>query len=400
MRLCIERAGGRALSLIALTLAAIIPVNTLGAAPCPHPAQWLRLGSDVPRAVSLQETIAQAATQRVVLLGESHDNPEHHRWQLHVLAALHGQRPDLALGLEMFPRRLQPVLDRWSAGALNERELLAQGEWDEVWGIDAALYMPLFHYARMHRIPMLALNVDRALVREVGSKGWESVPAERREGVDDPAAPADAYLGALYEAFAAHGPASARRDAGPNEAELRDPKFVRFVQSMQVWDRAMARGIAEHLARDEASMVIGIMGSGHLRDGFGVPHQLRALGVSQTVVMLPWESGDRCEAPHAGSADYLFGVVASPPPEHPRLGVMLDDGEAGVVVREIVKDSIAERAGMKPGDVVTTIAGTTVAAMKDVITAVQRQAPGTWLPISVRRGTQTLELIARFPANP
>jgi uncharacterized iron-regulated protein len=394
----IERAGARALSVIVLSLASIIPISA-PAASCPQPAQWLQLRGDAPRAVSLQEAMAQAATQRVVLLGESHDNAEHHRWQLHVLAALHAQRPDLALGLEMFPRRLQPVLDRWSAGALTESEFLEQGEWDEVWAIDAALYMPLFHYARMHRIPMLALNVERQLVREVGSKGWESVPMDRREGVDDPAAPADAYLGALYEAFVAHGPAGATKAAAPTEADLRNPQFVRFVQSMQVWDRAMARGIAEHLARGKTSMVVGIMGSGHLRDGFGVPHQLRALGVSETVVMLPWESGDRCEPPGTGSADYLFGVASSPTPERPRLGVMLDNGEAGVVVREVVKDSIAERAGMKQGDVVTTVAGTPVTAMKDVIAAVQRQAPGTWLPVSVRRGTQTLELIARFPAS-
>jgi len=394
----IDRAGARALSLIVLSVASIIPISAL-AASCPNPAQWLQLRGDTPRAASLQEAMSQAATQRVVLLGESHDDAEHHRWQLHVLAALHAQRPDLALGLEMFPRRLQPVLDRWSAGSLTESEFLAQGEWDEVWGIDAALYMPLFHYARMHRIPMLALNVERELVREVGSKGWEAVPVERREGVDDPAAPTDAYLGTLYEAFVAHGPAGAQQAAAPTEAELRDPQFVRFVQSMQVWDRAMARGIAEHLGRGEASMVVGIMGSGHLRDGFGVPHQLRALGVSETVVMLPWESGDRCEPPGVGSADYVFGVAPSPTSERPRLGVMLDNGEAGVVVREVVKDSIAERAGLMKGDVVTTIAGTPVAAMKDVTAAVQRQAPGTWLPVSVRRGTQTLELIARFPTS-
>jgi len=30
---------------------------------------------------------------------------------------------------------------------------------------------------------------------------------------------------------------------------------------------------------------------------------------------------------------------------------------------------------------------------------VQRQAPGTWLPLKVKRGSETLELIAKFPAR-
>jgi hypothetical protein len=32
-----------------------------------------------------------------------------------------------------------------------------------------------------------------------------------------------------------------------------------------------------------------------------------------------------------------------------------------------------------------------------VVAAVSRQAPGTWLPISIRRGGQHLDLVARFP---
>ena len=32
-----------------------------------------------------------------------------------------------------------------------------------------------------------------------------------------------------------------------------------------------------------------------------------------------------------------------------------------------------------------------------VIAVVQRQAPGTWLPIKVKRGGETLDLVAKFP---
>jgi hypothetical protein len=35
----------------------------------------------------------------------------------------------------------------------------------------------------------------------------------------------------------------------------------------------------------------------------------------------------------------------------------------------------------------------------DLVTIVRRQAPGTWLPLAVRRGEQSLEVVARFPAE-
>jgi hypothetical protein len=38
---------------------------------------------------------------------------------LQTLAALHVQRPKIVIGFEMFPRRLQPILDQWVAGALG-----------------------------------------------------------------------------------------------------------------------------------------------------------------------------------------------------------------------------------------------------------------------------------------
>ena len=75
--------------------------------------------------VSGPDIIARAAKRSVVLLGEMHDNPEHHQWQLQVLAALHAVRPDMIIGFEMFPRRVQKVLDQWVAGELSEAEFHA-----------------------------------------------------------------------------------------------------------------------------------------------------------------------------------------------------------------------------------------------------------------------------------
>src|SRR5512145_1660913 len=168
-------------------LLSLLADNAMAAAPdaCPTPGAWVAV-SDSGRALRASDAVsAELAQRRVVLLGESHDNAEHHRWQLHTIAALHARQPRLALGFEMFPRRVQPVLDRWTAGELTEEQFLNGSDWASAWGHDPKLYMPIFHFARMHRIPMVALNVERSLVRRVGNVGWDAVPTDEREGVGE-----------------------------------------------------------------------------------------------------------------------------------------------------------------------------------------------------------------------
>ena len=372
---------------------------------CVAPGQWGAPadGALAPRPAG--RMLAELARQQVVLLGETHENPEHHRWQLHTIAALHALRPDMVLGFEMFPRRVQPILDEWVAGRLADAEFLTRVEWQQVWGYDPQLYLPIFQFARMHRVPMLALNVERRLVSRVGEIGWAAVPASEREGVTDPAPAGRDYRMRLYQSYLDHelpsGHQAAARKA-PGAAELADVKFQRFVEAMQAWDRAMAERIAGQARRDPPPLVVAIMGSGHLRDGHGVPLQLRDLGVTRISVALPWDSADACAAFTLGVADAVFGVETRPQPvrpERPRLGITIEPASAGVLVREVAAGSIAEQAGIRPGDVIVRIAGEPAVQSGDVVGAVQRQAPGTWLPLTVKRGEETLEMVARFPPS-
>ena len=159
---------GRILRAAALGLAALAAVAdpARAAAPSCEPGAWLdpATGGRLEHAA----VVAAAASRAVVLLGETHDNAEHHRWQLSTLAALLGRRQDLVLGFEAFPRRVQPILDRWIAGEMAPEAFFAEVGWDEVWGYDRDLYLPLLHFARLHRIPVVALNVERYLVSRVG----------------------------------------------------------------------------------------------------------------------------------------------------------------------------------------------------------------------------------------
>jgi uncharacterized iron-regulated protein len=208
----------------------------------------------------------------------------------------------------MLPRRVQPALDRWVAGGSTEAELLEQTGWECVWGHAPTLYLPLLHFARMHRLPAVALNVDRDLVVRVAREGWAAVPAAEREGVSDPAPPDPAYVEWL---------ATVRREqhATPAEEAAADAVGLdRFVEAQLTWDRAMAEALAAAARRHPAALLVGLVGSGHLEHRHGVPRQLSALGVGGVTVLLPWDARRPCAELVGGLADAVFGLA---PPEGP-----------------------------------------------------------------------------------
>ncbi len=383
-----------------------------GVAECARVGSWLDPATG--RRTEAPPLLATAARRAVVLLGESHDNAEDHRWQLHALAGLHAYRADLVLGFEMFPRSTQPVLERWVAGELDERAFLDAVRWDEVWGFDAELYLPLLHFARLNRVPMVALNVDRSLVARVAREGWDSVPEGEREGIGEPAAASAGYREFLARVMLAKSPPPPRTGADadtetaseepPQEERemLAQPRFERFVEAQLVWDRAMAEALAT--AHAGGALVVGIIGRGHLQHGYGVPRQLADLGVADVAVLLPFEPTDSCEAIEPGVATAAFVTDSparvSPPRPPPRLGVMIEDAAtAGARVREVVAESVAAAAGIRVDDLITAAAGREVRSAGDVVQTVRRQAPGTWLPLTVQRDGATLELLAKFPAS-
>lgn len=242
------------------------------------------------------------AKRSAVLLGETHTSYEIHRWQLHVLASLHALRDDIAVGFEMFPRNVQPALDRWVDGKTDVDTFLKEANWAEVWRFDPALYLPIFHFCRQFRLPMIALNCRRSLVTEVGKQGWEAIAPQDRDGLTPSAPATPEYRQYLFEITGGVRPD--RKAQGPD-----DDAFDRFVRAQQTWDRAFACGIADTRVKMGAPLVVGILGRGHLEFGHGTPHQLHDLGISDAAVLLPHDI--KSPMPPAGIADACFMLSES-----------------------------------------------------------------------------------------
>src|SRR2546426_619740 len=79
----------------AQTNPSVSPVETASA--CASHGGWIdvKTGRSIERDELFRD---RAANSAVVLLGESHTNVDHHHWQLHTLAALHGRGGNLVIG--------------------------------------------------------------------------------------------------------------------------------------------------------------------------------------------------------------------------------------------------------------------------------------------------------------
>lgn len=334
------------------------------------------------------------AGKRAVLLGETHDVAEIHRWQLHVITALHARKPNLAVGFEMFPRSTQPVLDRWVAGELTTDGFLAAVNWYEVWGFDPELYLPIFHFCRQMGVRMLALNCYRALVTRVRLEGWDKIPEAERDGLT-PSAPA----------LPAHKAWLANLMSGMRGTPVAvDERFEGFIAAQQTWDRAFACNIAYAL-RGEAppDLVVGVIGRGHLDFGYGTPHQLRDLGIPESAVLVTTTGRDKPEQALAqGIADAVFHLDRPEPSagRPPKIGLKLDPASEAPLVSELLEDSAAVQAGVALGDRITGLAGRAVETRADYLGISRRLIPGVTVPLVVTRGGQDVTLSLTVVAPP
>ncbi|HEY6874486.1 MAG TPA: ChaN family lipoprotein [Geobacteraceae bacterium] len=349
--------------------------------------------------VTPAQMLAVAGDARVVYIGEAHDNPASHRLELDMLQGLAGLHPGRqALGMEMFPRSQQPVLDRWIEGKLDEKTFLKEVHWFENWKMDFTYYRDLLTFARDRHIPVIALNAEKNMVKLVRSKAPDQLTAEERAQLPEMDM-ADPYQRALVTAiFSDHSHGGMGLDG--------------FVRAQTLWDETMAESVARYLsspAGREMHLLV-VAGGDHVDNGFGIPRRaFRRFPASYVLI-----GGDEIDIP-ADMQNRLMDVTIPPFPMVPvdflvymayeklpktgvTLGVMFDTAPAGrgLAVKEVVPGSNAERAGLESGDLLLAIDGEALAESYDLIYALQRKHPGDRAVLKVERQGKTLQVDVLF----
>ncbi len=243
-----------------------------------YPAAWALpsrlIDTRQRKAVSLEEAMQVILQSRVVYVGESHDNPHHHAVQAALFMKLWAADRRLALGMEMFQRPFQAVLDAYAQGEIDQPTMLDRTEYHDRWGHDFTLYRPLVELAVAHRARIHALNAPRELTRKVAREGLESLTPAERSLVPELDRSSASHRAMVREAFDQHG--------------LPPERFESFYTAQLIWDETMAQAIAEVMDSPGAPARMLVMaGIGHVRGGLGVPKRAARRGIKPHTIVVP-----------------------------------------------------------------------------------------------------------------
>jgi len=250
---------------------------------------------DVVDLVTLANRIADAD---VVFLGEEHDNDTAHELQYALTRLLHERREHVAISLEMFERDVQPRLDLYLAGVIDEANFL---EHARPWPNYPEHYRPGVEYARENGLAVLAANCPRPLASRVSKRGLLSVAGDpwTAAQVDDFDGE---YRDRINELMGTHG----------NNLEEADRR--RFFGAQCVKDDTMAESIANYMAAnaDDSPLVVHWCGRFHSDHRLGTVERLASRMPHLKIVVISTVStgnvGRDITKDEAGMADYIWLV--------------------------------------------------------------------------------------------
>ena len=393
-----------ALGLFALTACSPVGKQLMGDPQNPYPLQAPPKFGDIVHVptgilVSQEQMLTVAGDARIVYLGETHDNPASHRLHVQVLEALAKRHPGRqALGMEMFSRHQQPVLDRWVAGLMDEKAFLRESRWSENWRMDFDYYRDLLIFAREQRIPIIALNAEKELVAALRNKTPDQLSAGERARLPELDL-TDPYHRAMAEAILGD-----RHHSGV--------ALDGFIRIQTLWDETMAESAARYLTSPAGSdkHLLVIAGGNHVQSGFGIPRRVfRRLPASYVMIggreiNIPADKLDRLmdvDLPALPLVPYDFVVFLAYedlPQRGVTLGVMMEPAPPGrgLAVKTVMPGSNAERAGLRPGDLLLAIDGDALTDTFDLLYTLKQKQPGSSGRLQIERQSQTLNVDVLF----
>ena len=95
--------------------------------------------------------------------------------------------------------------------------------------------------------------------------------------------------------------------------------------------------------------------------------------------------------PFPHSALFLFVLATAPVAGDGWLGVTLEDSSEQPKIAEVIPDSPAERAGLRPGDVFMAIDGEAIADVEALVEAIQAHDAGDRVRLRIRRGADAID---------
>jgi uncharacterized iron-regulated protein len=322
---------------------------------------------DLSTLKTLSKIIDSIADKKIIYVGEVHDDFAHHAVQLDVMRGLHRKNKKIAIGMEMFQRPFQEILDSFTTGEMDEADFLKRSEYFKRWGFDYNLYKPILDFARKEKIPVIALNLQREIIDKVSREGLDSLTAEEKSRIppymdfSD-----DRYRERLQGIFQQH-------------KDTEDKSFEYFYQSQLLWDETMSWSIDEFLSKNPEYQMVVLVGRGHLEYGSGIPKRTFRRNGGNYVIVLS-------DGPvEEGIADYVIYPNPVEGTTAPKLMVFISEEQEGVKITGFPEISVTEKAGVRSGDIILSFDGKEMKTIDDVKIQLLYKKTGDTVKLEVLR---------------
>ena len=222
-----------------------------------------------------------------VLLGEVHDNADHHAMQAALLKAMvdAGRKP--AVVFEMLPRGLQQAVNDYISASADAAGFGEATQWNERGWPDWSMYQPILQVALDHHLPVIAGDLDRATIKAISRDGPDALT------------PQEVKLFGLDRALSQAQDDGMRQAIGKGHCDLMplaalDPMIG--VQRARDGSLADAMLSARQAGADGAVLIAG---GGHARRDYAVPTILAARAPDVRIVVISMQEAQ----PDAVGAD-------------------------------------------------------------------------------------------------
>ena len=322
---------------------------------------------DISVLKNLRAVREQIAGKKIIYMGESHELFSHHVMQWEMIHELHREGKKIAIGMEMFQRPFQKVLDDFIQERIDEREFIRRSEYFRRWGYDYRLYRPILQLARRERIPVVALNAPKEITERVARGGLDSLSAEEKKMIPAEMDFTDeAYRDRIEKVFQEH-------------KALGSKSFEFFLQAQILWDETMADTIDSFLKENAEYQMVVLAGSGHIAFRSGIPKRtFRRNGLPYAVILNdgPLERT---------AADFVLLPGTVPFEGSPKLMVVIQQEKGGAVISEFPEGSISAKAGLRKGDTILALDQIPVQSIDDIRRELALKRKGDPIRIRIRR---------------
>jgi len=213
--------------------------------------------------ISPAEIVSTIEAGSILVLGELHNNPDHHKNQLDLVQSLIDQGLHVNLGMEFLNYTDQYEIYKYGSELISKKDFLKNVEWKNKESFE--FYSPMIDAVHKNAGTVLGLNIPRTITSLVAKNGANALsvlelsllPSPLMYGSED-------YFERFYNAVGGE--------------HVPEDKIENYFWSQSIWDDVMSWKAIEFMDRSPYSVLVIIVGDFHVSYGGGLVEVLKRKG--------------------------------------------------------------------------------------------------------------------------